>query len=134
MITRPFNRLVPVLLLSLLVCAGCTSTRRQLVISSDDPFAVGPKEFVLIQGPNDKTWFSGHQLIGLAMRYAEDQKLEFEFEGTEKIVWVRPGGRIRADVRFSSGMGKPVLRVAIDKYGKVVRHDTGTAVCGTGRK
>ncbi len=88
----------------------------------------------MIQGPNDKVWFSGHQLIGLAMRYAEEQKLGFEFEGTEKIVWVNPEGRVRADVWFSSGMGEPVLHVAIDKYGRVIRHDTGTSVCGTGRR
>ena len=110
------------------------SARHPVAVSSDDVFAVGPKEFVMIQGPNDKVWFSGHQLIGLAMRYAEEQKLGFEFEGTEKIVWVNPGGRVRADVWFSSGLGEPVLHVAIDRYGRVVSHDTGTSVCGTGRK
>ena len=123
-----------ILLLSLFVCAGCMSARRPVAVSPDDAFVVEPKEVVMIQGPNDKVWFSGHQLIGLAMRYAEEQKLGFEFEGTEKIVWVNPGGRVRADVWFSSGMGEPVLHVAIDKYGRVIRHDTGTSVCGTGRR
>ncbi len=123
-----------ILLLSLFVCAGCMSARRPVAVSPDDAFVVEPKEVVMIQGPNDKVWFSGHQLIGLAMRYAEEQKLGFEFEGTEKIVWVNPEGRVRADVWFSSGMGEPVLHVAIDKYGRVIRHDTGTSVCGTGRR
>jgi hypothetical protein len=120
--------------LSLLLCAGCASMSRQINVSSDDAFVVEPREYVMVQGPNDKTWFSGHQLINIARRYAEEQKLGFDFEGTEKIVWVKPGGRVRADVYFSSRMGQPILHVAIDKYGKVIRHETGTAVCGTGRK
>ena len=127
-------RLTIILLLSLLICAGCVSAHRPVAVSSDDAFDVEPKEVVMVQGPNDEVWFSGHQLIGLARRYAEEQKLGFKFEGTEKIVWVKPGGRVRADVWFSSGMGNPVLHVAIDRYGKVIRHDTGTAVCGTGQK
>ena len=88
----------------------------------------------MVQGGNDKTWFSGHQLVVIARRYAEEQKLDFNFEGTEKVVWVKPEGLVRADVWFTSGMGKPSLHVAIDKYGKVIRYDTGTEVCGTGSK
>ena len=121
-------------LLSLLLCAGCESVDRQAGVSAEDAFVVEPREYVMVQGANAKTWFSGHQLIGIARRYAEEQKLRFDFAGTERIVWVNPGGRVRADVWFSSGVGKPVLHVAIDKYGKVIRHDTGIAVCGTGRK
>lgn len=122
------------ILLSLLLCAGCASTERSAAVPPVDAFAVEPREYVMIQGVNDKVWYSGHQLIGIAKRYAEEQKLGFDFRGTEKIVWVKPRGRVRADVWFSSGTGQPVLHVAIDKHGKVIRHDTGTEVCGTGRK
>jgi len=121
-------------LLSLLFCAGCASTDRSAAVSPDAAFAVEPKEYVMIQGVNDKVWYSGHQLVGIARRYAQERKLGFDFEGTEKIVWVKPGRRVRADVWFSSGMGQPVLHVAIDKHGKVLRHDTGIEVCGTGQK
>jgi hypothetical protein len=103
-------------------------------VLSDGAFVVESKEYVMVQGANDKVWFSGHQLIGIAKRYAEEQKLGFDFAGTEKIVWVKPGGRVRAGVWFSSRMGQPVLHVAIDKYGKVRRYDIGTEVCGTGQK
>lgn len=124
-------------LVSLLLCAGCVAPHKQTNVLREDAFVVEPKEYVMVQGANDKTWFSGHQLIGIARHYAEEQKLGFDFEGTEKIVWVNPGGRARADVWFSSGssgMGKPVLHVAIDKYGKVIAYDIGTEVCGTGVK
>ena len=121
-------------LLGFVLCSGCASTDRSAAVSPDDAFVVEPKEHVMIQGVNDKVWYSGHQLIGIARRYAEERKLGFDFEGTEKIVYVKPGGRVRADVWFSSGMGHPVLHVAIDKYGKVIRHDSGTEVCGTGQK
>ncbi len=120
--------------LVLLFCTGCTSVHRQANTSPEDEFVVGPREYVMVQGANDRTWYSGHQLIGIARRYAEEQKLGFDFDGTEKTVWVKPRGRVRADVWFSSEMGKPVLHVAINKYGEVIRHDTGTAICGTVRK
>jgi hypothetical protein len=121
-------------LLILLLCAGCESLHHETNVSPEDAFVVGPKEYVMVQGANDKTWFSSHQLIGIARHYAEQQKLGFDFEGTEKIVWVNPGRRPRADVWCSSGMGNPSLHVAIDKYGKVIGHDIGKEVCGTGVK
>lgn len=121
-------------LLALPLCVGCVSTDRRTAVSHGDAFVVEPKEYVMIQGASDKVWYSGHQLVGIAKRYAQERKIDFNFEGTEKIVWVKPGGRVRADVWFSSGIGQPVLHVAIDKNGKALRHDTGTEVCGTGQR
>jgi hypothetical protein len=115
----------------LAVCSGCALADRRANVAPEDGFVTYPKEYVMVQGPNGKTWFSGHQLISIAGHYAEEQKLDFEFEGTEKIVWVNAGGPVRADVYFSSGMGDPILHIAIDKYGRVIRHDIGTSVCGS---
>jgi hypothetical protein len=80
-------------LLSLLLCASSASVHRQENVPAEDAFVVEPKAYVMVQGANDKIWFSGHQLIGIARRYAEEQKFGFDFEETEKIVWVNPGGR-----------------------------------------
>ena len=77
-------------LLSLLLCAGCASVHQPADVSPEDAFVVEPKEYVMVRGAGDKTWFSAHQLIAIARRYAEEQKLGFDFEGTEKVVWVNP--------------------------------------------
>ena len=118
----------------LLLLTGCVAPPRHVAAAAEDAFVVETNECVMVQGASDKVWFSGHQLIVLARRYAEEKKLGFAFEGTEQMVWVKRGGRVLADVWFSSGMGQPVLHVALDQYGQAISHDLGTGVCGTGLK
>ena len=50
------------------------------------------------------------------------------------MVWVKTdGGRVLANVFYSSGLGQPVLHVAINRKGRVIHHYIDEAVCGTAR-
>lgn len=92
-----------------------------------------PHEYMFVAGDGYKAWYSALELEQIARRYADEHKLEFTFEGTEKMVWVKTdGGRVLANVAYSSGVGQPILYIAIDRHGRVINHDIGTAICGTG--
>ncbi len=111
--------------LAVAVLAGCSSPSRVGVI------AQGPHEYMYVAGDGQKAWYSALELEKTARRYADEHKLEFNFEGTEKNVWVNTdGGRVLADVYYSSGLGEPSLSIAIDRYGRVIRHRIGMSICG----
>jgi len=81
-----------------------------------------------------ETWASESRLERIAKDHAKKQKIEFTFEKTYRNVSVeRRGTNAVATIWFSSGMGKPVLRVEIAPSGKVITNYTRIAVCGTGR-
>ncbi len=86
---------------------------------------------MFISGDGQKAWYSALELEQIAHRYAEEKSIEYDFSQANCTVWVQTdGGRVLANVDFSSGMGKPFLRVVIDRFGSVIRHETGTSVCG----
>lgn len=123
-------RITTIFVATVLICAGCISAQRQIVISSE--VGTPPNDVVMIQRPDgSKVPVSREQLAGIARLFAEEQKLGFDFDGVETNVWVNSSGRTLVDVDFSSGRGKPYLNVSIDKYGKVIKHEAITPVCGT---
>jgi hypothetical protein len=91
---------------------------------------------VFVHGTGDK-WFSATDLEQIARGYAKQKKIDFNFELTERNVWVSTSGsNIIASVCFSSGMGEPILKVEIDRTGKAVASHLWMAFCdrvsGTG--
>jgi hypothetical protein len=81
--------------------------------------AYGEQLSVYVNGAGDK-WYSAWELEQIARDYARQRKIQFSFEGAERSVWVRTSGsNIIASVSFSSGMGKPIFMVDIDRSGKV---------------
>ena len=119
------------IILTALLC-GCSSPQDKGKVGV---LAQDPHEYMFVAGNGQKAWYSSLELDRIARSYAAEHKLDFTFEGTEKAVWVRTdGGRVLADVYYSSAIGQPILHVAIDHHGKVISQDIGTAVCGTGAK
>ena len=114
------------------VLTGCSTVRPDSRMGVLEQY---PHEYMFVAGDGPKAWYSALELEQKARRYASEHKLEFDFDGTEKAVWAKTdGGRVLADVHYSSGMGQPVLHIAIDRHGKAIGHDIGTAVCGTGTR
>jgi hypothetical protein len=85
---------------------------------------------VFVHGAGDR-WYSAADLEQTARDYTKQKKIDFNFELTERNVWV-PTSRsnIIASVSFSSGMGEPILRVDIDRAGKAVAGHLWIASCG----
>ena len=91
----------------------------------------GAGEYMFIRALGPKEWYSALELDRIARKYAEEHKLDFSFDEQETNVWVETDdGPLLATVDYSSGIGEPFLRVAIDRYGKATGHETGIAVCG----
>jgi hypothetical protein len=87
---------------------------------------------MFVSSSGSKVGFSALELEQIARCYAEAQKVQFQFEGTEKTIWIRTDGSpIIADVYFFAALGKPSLHIEIDRDGKVKRHKIATYVCGT---
>jgi len=121
-----------ILALSAVLLSGCASPRHDSRVGVQ---AHDPGDYMFVSGAGQKSWYSALELEQAARQYADEHKIEFQFDGTEKRVWVKTdGGRILADVYYSSGIGQPVLHIAIDRRGRVIGHDIATAVCGTGSK
>jgi hypothetical protein len=63
------------------------------------------------------------ELERIAKAYAKSKKLAFEFEGTDKNIWVNTDGvKVLAEVWFSSGVGRPALQIQIGRKGNVLKH------------
>lgn len=115
-----------------ILAVGCSTSRFPTRFGVQ---AHEPGEFMFVSADGKKEWYSALEFDRIARRYAEEQRLAFDFQGTERMVWIKTdGGRVLADVFYSSGMGKPVLHVAISRHGQAIRHDIGTSVCGTGSR
>ena len=83
----------------------------------------GDYERMFISGDGQKAWYSALELEQIALAYAGSKKLDFNFEGTDRSVWVHTdGGKVLAEVWFHSGAGKPALRVDIGRKGNVLKH------------
>ena len=91
----------------------------------------GGHEYMFVSGEGKKAWYSALELEQIANAYAQSKKLDFKFEGTEKNIWVHTeGGKVLAEVWFSSGVGRPALQIQIGRKGHVINHKI---VEGTGR-
>ena len=85
----------------------------------------GQHEHMFISAEGAKEWYSALELEGIARRYAETKKVDFQFEGAEMNIWVKTdGGKILADVWWSHAIGKPSLHVEIGRDGKPTRYET----------
>jgi hypothetical protein len=83
----------------------------------------GEHEYMFVGGDGQKAWYSALELERIAKAYAKSKKLAFEFEGTEKNIWVNTdGGKVLAEVWFSSGVGRPALQIQIGRKGDVLKH------------
>lgn len=83
----------------------------------------GEHEYMFVGGEGKKAWYSALELEQIASAYAAAQKLEFDFATAEKSVWVHTdGGKVLAEVWFSSGAGRPSLQVQIGRKGNVLKH------------
>ena len=83
----------------------------------------GEQEYMFVMGDGQKAWYSALELEQIARTYAQTQKLDFKFEGTEKSVWVHTdGGKVLAEVWFKAGGGRPTLQVHIGRKGNVLKH------------
>src|ERR1041385_3412328 len=97
---------------------GCSSSRFPTRFGVQEQ---EPHEFMFVSGDGTKEWYSGLEFDRIARRYAEEQRLTFDFEGTSRAVWIHTGGgRVLADVYYSSGLGKPTLHIAINRHGQVI--------------
>jgi hypothetical protein len=87
--------------------------------------AKGEHEYMFISGDGKKQWYSALELEQIAMNYVKAKKLEFSFEGTEKNIWVHTdGGKVLAEVWYTSAAGKPGLQILIGRKGEVIKHKT----------
>jgi hypothetical protein len=83
----------------------------------------GEHEYMFVGGDGQKAWYSALELERIAKAYAKSNKLAFEFEGTNKNIWVNTdGGKVLAEVWFSSGVGRPALQIQIGRKGNVLKH------------
>jgi hypothetical protein len=97
--------------------------------------AQGAHEYMFVKSSGRKVGFSALEFEQIARQYAEQQRLQFQFEGTEKMIWIRTDGSpIIADVYFIAALGEPSLHIEIDRDGKVKGHNIQTYVCGTGSR
>src|SRR4051812_19560840 len=98
-----------------ILAAGCSSSRFPTRYGVHEH---EPNEFMFVSADGEKEWYSALEFDRIARRYAEAQRLAFDFQGTERTVWIKTdGGRVLADVSYSSGMGKPFLQVTINRHG-----------------
>ena len=87
---------------------------------------------MFVASSGKKAGFSALEFKEIALTYARQRKLAFDFKNTECTIWIHTdGSRAIASVTFMAGMGDPVLEVRIDKDGKVTDHSIGIAVCGS---
>jgi hypothetical protein len=85
----------------------------------------GEHEYMFVNGDGQKQWYSALELEQIAIDYVKSKKLEFEFEGTQKNIWVHTdGGKVLAEVWFTSPVGKPGLQILIGRKGEVIKHKT----------
>jgi hypothetical protein len=83
----------------------------------------GEQEYMFVGGEGKKAWYSALELEQIARAYAASQKLDFDVATAEKSVWVHTdGGKVLAEVWFSSGAGRPSLQVQIGRKGSVLKH------------
>jgi hypothetical protein len=112
--------------------AGCSSLHQEGRVGV---LARDPNEFVFVSGDGQKEWYSGLELDQIARRYAYEKCLGFDFSEASRSVWINTNGRkVLANVSYSSEFGMPFLNIAIDRHGKVIRHETGMSVCGTSNR
>ena len=79
-------------------------------------------EHMFISADGPKEWYSALELERVARDFAVSNKADFRFEGTEMNIWVKTdGGKVLADVFWSSAVGKPGLHVEIGRDGKAIR-------------
>lgn len=81
---------------------------------------------MFVKSSGSKVGFSALELEWIARGYADAQKLQFQFEGTEQVIWIRTDGSpIIADVYFMAALGKPSLHIervqVLDNY-KIALH------------
>ena len=121
-------------LLFVLLAVGCTADSDR-ARGSDHRVGVlksAPGEYMFVASSGKKAGFSALEFKEIALTYARQRKLAFDFKNTECTIWIHTdGSRAIASVTFMAGMGDPVLEVRIDKDGKVTDHSIGIAVCGS---
>ncbi len=116
-----FKLIIPLALASILASAAYAADNRVGVQ------AKGDYEYMFISGDGHKAWYSALELERIAMDYAKEKKLDFNFDGAERNIWVHTdGGKVLAEVWFLSGSGKPALQILIGRKGNVIKHKIET--------
>jgi len=73
--------------------------------------------------------YSGLELMNIAIRYAAQEKIVFDWSHASCTVWIRPNAPdILAEICWCLDIGKPFLSIMIDRYGRAIRHERGVLV------
>jgi hypothetical protein len=78
---------------------------------------------VLVSCANEKHWFKSNELVQVAKNYAQVNRINFDFRGSEVNVWVDRNNKDElAHVVFSHGVGAPILLISIDEGGNAISY------------
>lgn len=82
-----------------------------------------------VQVLGKQQWLSPTDIIKVSQEYVTHQGVSYSFIDSFCTIWIRVDRPdVLADVYFSSGFGKQVLHVVIDKHGDPVKHDLSILV------
>jgi hypothetical protein len=104
------------LLILLALAGGCASPQPTVAIATD----------------NDDGWLAPEDLNRIVQDFAADQKLDFDFRGLTPHIVIPHSRDYLAEVWYGKGMGYPTLMTKIGFDRRVIEHNVGVGVCGTG--